>query len=171
MRLRALSSADVPALGRLCTRCDESHRAWAGPDIPVTPVVEQEATWHVRLVRVGAWTLGAQEDDGRLVAACAFATAREEHDQGPLLRRLAHVSAVFVDPDHWGRGIARTLLEHAEAAMLERGYERAQLRTLEGSPAERLYASAGWSRTEEREPYPPMGLMTIKYVKALGPRA
>ena len=59
---------------------------------------------------------------------------------------LGHVSAVFVDPDHWRRGIARRMLDAAEAAMLAAGHDRAQLWTLEGSPAEQLYTALGWRR-------------------------
>jgi GNAT superfamily N-acetyltransferase len=75
---------------------------------------------------------------------------------------------VFVHPDRWRRGIARRLLGHAEAAMVQQGYGRAQLWTLEGSPAERLYTAAGWRRDGRREAYPPMGLIVVAYVKQLG---
>jgi hypothetical protein len=66
--------------------------------------------------------------------------SREDHTPVP---GLAHVSAVFVHPDRWRRGIAALMLDAAVAAMREQGYDRAQLWTLAGSPAERLYAAAG----------------------------
>jgi hypothetical protein len=59
------------------------------------------------------------------------------------------------------------LLGEAEAEMRAQGYDRAQLWTLEGSPAERLYTAMGWQRDGRREIYPPMGLDVVAYVKAL----
>lgn len=167
IRLRPVTPADVPELAELTRRCDATQRDWAGPDTPVPSLADQLAGWHERLVRPNAWAVLAEDEAQRVVGACAFASARERHLVGPLVPGLAHVSAVFVDPDHWRRGIARLLLEAADAAMLERGYTRAQLMTLEGSPAERLYAALGWTRTEERDHFALMDLQVVKYVKAL----
>ena len=47
------------------------------------------------------------------------------------------------------------------------GYDRAQLWTLEGSPAEQLYSTLGWTRDGRRDVYPPMGLAIVAYVKTL----
>lgn len=170
IRLRPVTVADIPALGELGRRCDESHREWAGPDVGVPPPAEQETEWHARLVRAGAWAMAAVEG-GQIVGACSFSAAREQHHDGALVPGLAHVSAVFVDPAHWRKGIARRLLVAAEEAMRDRGYEQARLWTLEGSPAERLYAAEGWTRTDERDLHPPTGLPVVRYVKALGTRA
>lgn len=171
IRLRPVTVADVPALGELGRRCDESHRAWVGRDLPVPPPAEQETEWHARLVRAGTWAVAAVTPDDAIAGACAFAAAREGHHEGAFVPGTAHVSAVFVDPAHWRKGIARRLLDAAEAAMLERGYERARLWTLEGSPAERLYTALGWEPTGERGPYPALGLTVVRYVKALAPPA
>ena len=98
-----------------------------------------------------------------------FELSAERYDVAPSpVPELAHVSAVFVRPDRWRRGIARALLDEAEAAMVEHGYERAQLWTLEGSPAERLYTALGWERDGRRDVFAPMGgLAIVAYVKAL----
>lgn len=171
IRLRPATPADVPALGRLTHRCDLTQRDWAGEDLPLPTIVEQEAEWHARLARAGSWAVIAGDTGGSVVGACSFAAARESPREGALVPGLAHINAVFVDPDHWRRGIARMLLSAAEEAMRDRGYVRARLFTLEGSPAERLYEAAGWTRTDRREPYPPMGIMTVMYLRELGPRA
>ena len=47
------------------------------------------------------------------------------------------------------------------------GYDRAQLWTLEGSPAEQLYSALGWARDGRRDVYAPMGLAIVAYVKTL----
>ncbi|HYF28461.1 MAG TPA: GNAT family N-acetyltransferase [Baekduia sp.] len=165
--MRELTRADVPAVAELCHRCDASHRAWAG-DVPVPPVAAAELEWHTRLVRRGCWAVVALDDDGATITgAASFAAAREGRDSGAVMPGLAHLSALFVDPPHWRRGIGRALLAAAEDAMREQRYERARLVTLEGSPAERLYAACGWERTHVRDVFAPMGLPTIQYVKAL----
>jgi GNAT superfamily N-acetyltransferase len=164
--LRDATRDDIPALSELLRDCDVTHREWAGADIPIPTLEEDALEWELRFARAGSWIRVAVEDDGRIIGVVAFATARVDR-VGPPIPGLAHVSAVFVHPDRWRRGIARVLLDVAEDAMRERGYERAQLWTLEGSPAEQLYEAAGWSRDRRREEYPPMRLTTVAYVKAL----
>jgi GNAT superfamily N-acetyltransferase len=167
VRLRAAQRTDVAALARLVRACDESQRTWAG-EVPIPPLEGEELEWELRFARSGAWIhLAEDEDDGTVVGVVAFAAGQVSRTDRTRVPGLAHVSAVFVAPDHWRRGIARALLQRAEAAMRKQGYERAQLWTLEGSPAEQLYAALGWERDGRRDHFPPMGLDTIAYVKAL----
>ena len=164
--LRPAGREDIPALTRLVRRCDESQKAWAGEDLPMPPEAGEELEWDVRFARNGAW-IQVAEEDGALLGVVAFAQATVTRESATPVPGLAHVSAVFVDPGHWRRGIARTLLDAAEDAMRAAGFDRAQLWTLEGSPAERLYAALGWARDGRRDVFPPMGLDTVAYVKAL----
>jgi GNAT superfamily N-acetyltransferase len=164
--LRPATRADIPALTRLVRRCDESHRTWAGPDLPMPDAAGEELEWDLRFARSGSWIHVAVEGDA-LVGAIAFAQATVSRDDRTPVAGLGHVSAVFVDPDHWRRGIARQMLDGAEAAMRAAGHDRAQLWTLEGSPAEQLYAALGWRRDGRRDTFPPMGLTTVAYVKPL----
>jgi GNAT superfamily N-acetyltransferase len=166
--LRPATRADIPALTRLVRRCDVSHRAWAGPDLPMPDADGEELEWDLRFARSGSWIQVAVGDDGAsVVGAIAFAQATVSRDDRTPVAGLGHVSAVFVDPDHWRRGIARQMLDAAEAAMRAAGHDRAQLWTLEGSPAEQLYTALGWSRDGRRDMFPPMGLATVAYVKPL----
>jgi len=165
VRFRPAERADVPALAELVRACGESHRSWAG-DVPVPPLEGEELEWELRFARSGAW-IHLAEDRGAIVGVVAFAGGQASRTDRTPVPGLAHVSAVFVAPEHWRRGIARALLDRAEAAMREQGYERAQLWTLEGSPAEQLYSTLGWERDGRRDHFPPMGLDTVAYVKAL----
>jgi GNAT superfamily N-acetyltransferase len=169
VRLRPATRADLRALVALSRRCDESQREWAGPDLPMPAEDAEELAWELRLARTGAWVTVAVDDgdDGVVLGACALAGASVAPDDRTPVPGLAHVSAVFVDPAHWRRGIARALLGAAEDAMRAAGYDRAQLWTLEGSPAERLYTALGWERVGRRDVFAPMGLPTVAYVKAL----
>jgi GNAT superfamily N-acetyltransferase len=169
IRLRDATRDDIPALTALTRRCDESHRGWAGPDLPMPSEEGESLEWDMRFARSRAWIQVAEEDDGALVGVVAFAQATVTREDRTPVPGLGHVSAMFVDPSHWRRGIARRLLGAAEDAMRAAGFERAQLWTLEGSPAERLYTALGWERDGRRDLYPPMGLDTVAYVKALAP--
>jgi GNAT superfamily N-acetyltransferase len=169
VRLRPATRADIPALTRLTRRCDLSHRAWAGPDLRIPAAEGEELEWDLRFARTSAWIHVAEDEqgDGAIAGVVAFAAAQASREDRSLVPGLAHVSAVFVDPEHWRRGVARALLAAAEDAMAAAGFDRAQLWTLEGSPAERLYAALGWRRDGRRDVYPPMGLDTVAYVKTL----
>lgn len=164
--LRPATRDDLRALTALTRRCDASHRAWAGEDLPMPSEEGEELEWELRLARTDAWVRVAVEEDA-IVGVLALARGQVSRDDPTPVRGLAHVSALFVDPDRWRRGIARTLLAAAEEAMRSSGYDRAQLWTLEGSPAERLYTALGWRRDGRRDVFAPMGLPTVAYVKDL----
>lgn len=166
MRLRAATHTDVPALAELVRECNHTHDRWAGA-VPVPELEEEALEWDLRFARTDAWIQVAEEDDGRIVGAVAFAAGTRSRTNRELVAGLAHVSAVFVAPDCWRRGIARAMLQAAEDAMRATGFDRAQLFTLVGSPAEQFYTAAGWHQDGRREPYPPMGLEVVAYVKRL----
>ncbi|WP_435282686.1 GNAT family N-acetyltransferase [Streptomyces koelreuteriae] len=60
-------------------------------------------------------------------------------------RHRAELVKLMVDPDARGRGLGRRLLATAEDAAAAAGVTLLHLDTETGSPAERLYRSAGWT--------------------------
>lgn len=95
--------------------------------------------WLARDARPGAATFVA-EGDATIVGFASTGPARDEEATGELY-------AIYVEPDHWGTGAGRLLLEHAEAALREDGYGAALLWVLEGNErAERFYRAAGWGQ-------------------------
>jgi len=162
---RLATRADIPALTTLTMAVDLSQRDWAGP-VPVPSAEECALEWELRFARKDA-DVRLAEEHGALLGVVAWAAATVLRGGRELVPGLTHVSAVFVDPPHWRRGIARGLLAEAEDAMRAAGYERSQLWTLAGSPAEHLYTALGWRPDGRREPYPPMGLETVAYAKDL----
>jgi GNAT superfamily N-acetyltransferase len=165
--LRPATREDLRTLVALTRRCAESHRAWVGEDLPMPAAEGTDLAWELNLARAGAWVRVAIDEDGAVLAVIALAPAQVSRDDRTPIPGLAHVSALFVDPDHWRRGIARALLDAADDAMRAAGYARAQLWTLEGSPAERFYVALGWARDGRRDVFAPMGLPTVAYVKTL----
>ncbi|MFF7104391.1 GNAT family N-acetyltransferase [Streptomyces nigra] len=90
----------------------------------------------------------------------------------PNSRHRAEVVKLMVHRRARGRGLGRTLLTTAETAAADAGITLLHLDTETGSPAERLYGSAGWTRagvipdyatTPHGEPRP-----TTLYYKRLG---
>ncbi|MCW7945916.1 acetyltransferase [Streptomyces hygroscopicus] len=64
----------------------------------------------------------------------------------PNSRHRAELVKLMVRRDARGQGLGRTLLTTAERAAVESGITLLHLDTETGSPAERLYTSAGWTR-------------------------
>jgi GNAT superfamily N-acetyltransferase len=74
---------------------------------------------------------------------CGFATvgpSRDRDDEGG-----GELWGLYVDPDRWGIGIGRALIEAARGRLAHRGYESASLWILSGNRrAERFYLIDGW---------------------------
>ncbi len=65
--------------------------------------------------------------------------------RGPDLADYGELSALHVDPEHWGRGVGRTLISAARVQLLEIGFENAFLWVLAGNVrAERFYRKDRW---------------------------
>lgn len=76
-------------------------------------------------------------------AICGFATTLPASHEG--LPGLGLLGALYVDPDHWSRGIGRALLRAARVQLLKQGFEAAVLWVLAGNTrAQRFYEQDGW---------------------------
>ncbi len=97
-------------------------------------------------------TLLVAVDPGGTVVGMALAVdARTDNGQGEPMPGVAHVSQVFVAPDHWGQRIGARLLDTLLAGIARRDYDRVQIWTQAGNErALRLYRSRGFSETEDR---------------------
>ncbi|MFE7707884.1 GNAT family N-acetyltransferase [Streptomyces sp. NPDC057486] len=90
----------------------------------------------------------------------------------PNARHRAEVTKVMVRPSVRGRGLGRALLAAAEQAAAATGLTLLVLDTETGSPAERLYRSAGWMECGSIPDYAgdPAGVLkaTTFYYKVIG---
>jgi ribosomal protein S18 acetylase RimI-like enzyme len=72
------------------------------------------------------------------VGFCFFGDSKDE--------RWGEVFAIYVHPDHWGRGHGHRLLSAAERGLAERSYRRALLWVLkENQQARDFYQRQGWT--------------------------
>jgi GNAT superfamily N-acetyltransferase len=166
VRLRDAIPDDRGELVDLVLRCDRTYRDWAGPDLRLPRRDEELAHWHRRFADP-LQRIRVAEIDGAIAGTCAWTQARTGHGVGPAIAGRAHVSAVFVDPEHWRKGIARRLLGDAVAAMVEAGFESAQLWTPEGAPARRFYEANGWTITGDKLHMAELNLPLVMYALAL----
>lgn len=77
-------------------------------------------------------------------AICGFATTGPCPDADHA--HTGELLALYVDPDRWGLGIGRTLLQGARTRLSREGFTHAILWVLEGNRhAERFYRLDGWA--------------------------
>jgi GNAT superfamily N-acetyltransferase len=136
LSVRALQAADYT---------EAQREAAIGPVFGVDRQLIEDQTYYVveaergDIVGCGGWSQRATK--------CGSSAARTEPD--PLIdprTEAARIRAFFVHPDWARRGIGRAILVASEAALLARGFRRAEIAaTLTG---ERLYVSAGYRVTE-----------------------
>ncbi|MFI5684086.1 GNAT family N-acetyltransferase [Streptomyces sp. NPDC051636] len=104
---------------------------------------EAVAWWEGRAAAVaaGQFAVWVARDAGRVVGTVGLAFPDK-----PNSRHRAELVKLMVHPDGRGRGLGRALLTTAEEAAAAAGITLLHLDTETGSPAERLYRTAGWTR-------------------------
>jgi GNAT superfamily N-acetyltransferase len=104
--------------------------------------------------------------EGRSI--CGFATtgpSREDDRPG-----TGELLALYVDPDHWGAGVGRALIQEARSRLTRQGFERADLWVLTGNArAERFYRIDGWlpDGSRRREEIWGVSVEDVRYCRSL----
>ncbi|MEO3754158.1 GNAT family N-acetyltransferase [Streptomyces sp. B6B3] len=101
------------------------------------------AWWHARHRAVADGSLAVWVCRGPEGVVGTVGLALERKPNG---RHRGEVVKLLVRPGARGRGLGRALLGTAEQAATRAGVTLLMLDTVTGSPAERLYHSAGWTR-------------------------
>ena len=146
--IRAATTADVPALGRLGALLVRTHYDFDRKRF----IPETRQT----LSRYGAF-LGSQladpdiavlvAEEGREVIGYAYAGV-EDYDYMSLRGPAGVLYDIVVDPDRRRHGVGRMLLDATLAFLKSRGAPRVVLSTAErNQTAQRLFESAGFRRT------------------------
>jgi ribosomal protein S18 acetylase RimI-like enzyme len=125
-----------------------SSRRWAYRGIvsdaylDAMSVSERETMHRERLNAEGAWRTWLAESDGVVLGFVSTCPSRDA-DATPL---AAEVARIYVAPEAAGLGVGGTLLAHAVADLLSRGYTCATLWVLrENQRARRFYERHGWA--------------------------
>ena len=136
---RQATAADIPAMSAI--RLAVTENVLSDPS-RVTLAMYQD---YLEAVGRG-WVA---EIDGAILAFC-YAD-----------RRQGSIWALFVDPAHEGRGLARPLLALAAGWLFALGHAAVTLTTGAGTRADRFYARRGWQRM-------PLGAKEVQYTLAHG---
>ena len=135
--VRAAGPADAGEVARLYVA---SSNAGFGAGNPRPLTDELVRRWAADLAP-GAQRWWLAELDGVVVGFVGIGPSRD-----PVDPRLGELDTIAVDPDHWRRGIGRTLLRLAERELRADGYPEAILWTAAGYDlGHRFYAAMGWA--------------------------
>lgn len=95
------------------------------------------------------------ETGGTIVGFTTFGPYRNNQDRGDLDPAHGELLAIYLEPAHWGSGVARTLLAAARDGLAERGWTGYRLWVLaDNARARRFYERAGHSPDGEESTYP-----------------
>ena len=124
----------------------------------------REMTAGLRSPRGDSFTRVA-ELDGSFAGYCFVAAPGRER---PADSTRAELVALYVDPERWGRGVGRGLLEACLEEAGARGYDAIELWTFEANErALRLYERAGFRRDGGRRPFARTGTPTVRLSRPL----
>ena len=173
MQVRRATSEDAAALAVVHVRWQAAYRGLMPQDyLDSLDLARREAGWQRWLgeTRSSAAVL-AWEDGSGAVAGFVNVASSRDHDADP--RRVGEVSAIYLLPEHWGRGAGRQLLEAGVAHLADIGCTEATLWVLESNRrARRFYEAGGWRpdgavRTDESLGFP---LDEVRYRRRQGLR-
>jgi ribosomal protein S18 acetylase RimI-like enzyme len=139
--VRPATAADAPAMGRLVVRAWQAAYRGQMPDayLDWLRAEDRAAYWDGALRREDLrGVVLVAERDGEVVGFAAAGPSPDPEGAGELF-------AINLDPDHWGAGAGRALLEAAQAELGRMGFAESVLWVLPGNArARRFYEIAGW---------------------------
>jgi GNAT superfamily N-acetyltransferase len=100
-----------------------------------------------------------------IVGSCFVVSPPRDEDVGPEFSELV---AIYVDPEHWRRGVGSVLLEAAQSRAASSGATEMSLWTLtENAPAQAFYERHGWRRDGAEEVHPVAKVPAIRMRRPL----
>jgi GNAT superfamily N-acetyltransferase len=138
MRIRPITEADIDAVAVIHVRTWQ--QAYAG----IVPAEHLDAMDPaVSAQRRRAWEIRPDQhnlvadEDGRIVGFVSFGPYRRDDDSYD--ESMGELYAIYVSPDHWGKGIGRELLNAAKAGLAEAGFPGMRLWVLEENHGARRF--------------------------------
>jgi GNAT superfamily N-acetyltransferase len=164
--LRRATPADAEALARGAIEgvagYGEFAAGWSGPryehELADARAVLEDPEYHAIVAEADGVIAG------QVAVVPAAKAARPVEDPA-----LGHLRNLFVASEHWGTGLAATLLRAAEQDSRERGFTALRLFVAEGQArARRFYEREGWQAVTEPYHDPVPALSMVEYRRALG---
>jgi RimJ/RimL family protein N-acetyltransferase len=167
--IRPLRPSDADLLGDVHVRAWQTAYRGLLPDdyLDGLNIAERAARWAEALTNP-PWPRGARfgaEQEGEVVGFVLVGPAI-----GDDTSQIGEVYALNVDPDHWGSGIGKGLLDVGVAFLRDTGFTEAVLWVLPGnSRARRFYEVAGWRHDGAHRRQEVLGIEVdeIRYRRAL----
>ena len=101
----------------------------------------ETAQWAKRVTELGWTTLVAEHED-EVLGYAVYGASRDPDRAG-----CGELAALYVDPDHWGRGVGGELTTAVTSALSAQGYEQVTLWVLDtNQAAQHFYEHRGWQR-------------------------
>jgi GNAT superfamily N-acetyltransferase len=118
----------------------------AGADVSVGAGVSVGADVGAGTGRAGVLVADAH---GTLLGFASFSPSRDDDaDQD----RVGEITAIYLLPDAWGKGVGRRLMDAALGCLAESGFGQATLWVLDANArARRFYEAGGWSADGARK--------------------
>lgn len=164
MLVRPATPADADAIARAHVRAWQHAYAGLFPEDELARLdaAQRAAALRRRLAadEPRRATLAA-EDGGAVVGFASVGPSRDEDGGG-----LGELYAIYVDPDAWGRGAGRNLMEGALDALRAAGFGEATLWVLAQNPRARaFYEATGWAvdGTTKRDVYLGTPVEEVRY--------
>ena len=143
--LRVLTAAD---LDMVCRHREQMFREAGSAEEKLAGMAQPFREWLQERLSDGRYFGFAAETGGGTIGAVGLMVLEwPPHPRHPHDDRRGYVLNVYVDSDHRGRGVARALMDEADAEFRRRGISYAILHaTQAGRP---LYERSGWVGTSE----------------------
>ena len=145
IEIRPVGPADIERI------CAHRHAMFVEAGTAVEALAAMAApfrAWLADHLDKGSYSGFFAEDAGKIIGGVGLMVIDwPPHPVHPGDGRRGYVLNVFVEPDYRGRGLARTLMEKAEADLRARGVTYAILHATDAGRA--LYECMGWAQTKE----------------------
>ncbi|MFI6759531.1 GNAT family N-acetyltransferase [Micromonospora sp. NPDC050417] len=181
LTIRPEEPADAEAVASVHVRTWQAGYAGIMPDEVLARLNIQ--AWAQRRRDVGTaepdhpFTTLLAERDGTVIGFTTFGPYRNNQDRDDLDHAYGEILTMYVDPEHWGTGVGRELMNAGLTGLTGRGWRDIRLWVLEENErARRFYERAGLVTDGERSTYeihrtagrPPLGLIELRYAARLG---
>jgi GNAT superfamily N-acetyltransferase len=169
LELRVAVPADAERLGCAVAEGFRGYQAFAPDGWVPRPASAETEQVRALLDSADFWCLLALGPDDVLAGHVAFLSSgrawRAPEEADPT---LAHLRQLFLVPDFWGTGLARTLHDRVLRAGSKRGFEAMRLFTPTGQArARRFYEREGWTVHGDSFRDPGFGLQLVEYRRLL----